>query len=235
MIPAEEWWNVITNYSEFIMPFQIIWACIGFLLTIWFVIKQDKIIKTTIKGYFSFSFGFIAIVLFIINGEGQLAFISQAICFLSLTALFGFDIFLNKIQLEVPERTFDKILMFISFGLVFLYPLIGLLVGHWYPKMIIVGTFPCPTTALALVFLTGSLSNLKFRWQNLGVFASWILLIIWAVPFPLIFQIPHFGVYEDSIMLVIGLYGLVRLVIHILQTMKKSKQQPLKEVKLVNN
>jgi hypothetical protein len=38
------------------------------------------------------------------------------------------------------------------------------------------------------------------------------LLLFWAVPLPIFAQIPRFGVYEDSIMLVIGIYGLIMLV-----------------------
>jgi hypothetical protein len=40
------------------------------------------------------------------------------------------------------------------------------------------------------------------------------LLALWAIPFPLFIQIPKFGVYEDAIMLVLGIYALVMLVVH---------------------
>jgi len=32
--------------------------------------------------------------------------------------------------------------------------------------------------------------------------------LLWAIPFPIMIQIPQFGVYEDSIMLLSGLYTL---------------------------
>jgi len=58
----------------------------------------------------------------------------------------------------------------IGFILVFLYPLIGLLVGHNYPHM---------------------------------------LLLFWAIPFPILIQIPKFGVLEDGIMLLVGVSSFI--------------------------
>ncbi len=62
------------------------------------------------------------------------------------------------------------------------------------------GTFPCSTTALALVLLAFSVPNVDIK--------SYILLLIWAIPFPILIQIPKFGVYEDLIILISGLIAL---------------------------
>ncbi len=40
------------------------------------------------------------------------------------------------------------------------------------------------------------------------------LLLFWAVPLPPAIQIPQYGVYEDAIMLSVGVYALVMLVLY---------------------
>jgi hypothetical protein len=41
---------------------------------------------------------------------------------------------------------------------------------------------------------------------------AYFLLLVWAIPFPLFIQIPRYGVYEDAIMFLSGLYSLTMLV-----------------------
>jgi hypothetical protein len=50
-----------------------------------------------------------------------------------------------------------------GFGLALTYPLVGLLAGRPPSGWIIPGAFPCPTTALALVFMA-TVIPLKRRW-----------------------------------------------------------------------
>jgi hypothetical protein len=66
------------------------------------------------------------------------------------------------------------------------------------------GTFPCPTTALSLLLLTTALPQVNK--------IAHILLLFWAVPFPPIIQIPKYGVYEDAIIFVVGVYSMIMLV-----------------------
>jgi hypothetical protein len=66
------------------------------------------------------------------------------------------------------------------------------------------GTLPCPTTALALVLLTTALPGVDK--------IIYFILLFWAIPFPPFIQIPKYGVYEDGIMLGVGIYGLIMLV-----------------------
>lgn len=217
MIATEDWWNVLINFNESIMPFQFIWAGIALILTIWFFIKPGKITNILLKVYFMLSFVFISIMFFVIKGQELPAFVAQAICFGSLAILFAIDLKLNKLQFILPEKLTSKIIMMISLVLVFLYPVVGIITGHVYPRMIILGTFPCPTIALALVFATASLSKIEIKWKSIGLLAIWTLMLIWAIPFPIAIQIPQFGAYEDIIMLLIGIYGLVMLILTIIK------------------
>jgi hypothetical protein len=87
--------------------------------------------------------------------------------------------------------------------LVFCYPLFGIAFGHHFPSLIIPGTFPCPTTAFGLIMLTTALPRVNK--------IAYILLLLWAIPFPPFIQIPKYGVYEDAIMFISGIYSLILL------------------------
>jgi hypothetical protein len=75
--------------------------------------------------------------------------------------------------------------------------------GHGLASLIMPGTFPCPTTALALVLLTTALPQVDR--------IIYILLLVCAIPFTPFVQIARYGVYEDSILLATGIYALALL------------------------
>ncbi|MHA1585494.1 MAG: DUF6064 family protein [Promethearchaeota archaeon] len=199
MIPASEWWNIIGNYGLSIFPMQFFNLALGFAVVIFFLVKRNGLADRLLKIYFVYTFLWIGVIFFYLSGKGLPAYIIQTILFSSLGILFAIDLKVNNIQFKIPEEKSKKILYFILLILVFVYPLIGyLLGGHTYPKLIILGSYPCPTAALALVLISGNIR--KIDWKIL------ILLLIWAIPFPIFIQIPQFGVYEDGIMLLSGLY-----------------------------
>jgi hypothetical protein len=80
----------------------------------------------------------------------------------------------------------------------------GLLAGRPSSDWII-----CPTTALALLFM--ALATPQKRRSLYLVTMG--LLLLWAIPFPILIQIPQFGAYEDGIMVVLGVYALVGLLL----------------------
>lgn len=89
------------------------------------------------------------------------------------------------------------------------YPLAGLLHGHPLSKWLIPGSFPCPTTALALVFI----ANASPVWLHPLHWVTFGLLLPWAIPFPPLIQIPKFGVFENGIMLASGLFALAARIV----------------------
>ncbi len=201
MIPATEWWNIIGNYGLSIFPMQFINLALGFVVVIFFLVKRNELASRILKVYFVYTFLWIGVIFFFLLGKDLPAYIMQMTLFSSLGILFALDLKYNKIQFEVPQEKGRRILYSTFLILVFAYPLIGYLIGsHTYPKIIILGSYPCPTAALALVLISGNIR--KIDWK------IFILLLIWAIPFPILIQIPQFGVYEDSIMLLSGLYTL---------------------------
>jgi hypothetical protein len=105
------------------------------------------------------------------------------------------------------QRTVTKVGFVLILGV---YPLIALLQGRPFSKWIMPGSFPCPTTALALIFMATTFQARR-RWLYL---LTMCLLLLWAIPFPIMIQIPRFGVYEDGVMLVAGIYGLIMVVVN---------------------
>ena len=90
-------------------------------------------------------------------------------------------------------------------ALIFAYPALSLAFGHVFPRTIVPGTHPCPTTALALLMLSLALPRADK--------VAYILLLFWAVPLPPTIQIPKYGVYEDAILLGVGIYALIMLIV----------------------
>lgn len=201
---AEEWWKILENYNVSIFPAQIFLHIIAIIVTVIFFIKPEKEANIILKVYLTASFAWIGIIFFLILGTGLEANSLSAFLFILVAVFFGIDIFRNRIEFMIPEMRREKILMVIFLLMAFLYPLIGYLIGHTYPRMIFLGTFPCSTTAFALTFLAFSVPKIDLK--------PYILLLIWAIPFPIFIQIPKFGVYEDSIMLAAGILAVVFLI-----------------------
>ncbi len=211
MIPANEWWSNLQNYSVTVFPSQILFYILAIGMLAVFFQKPNKITNRVIKGFFVLAFGWIGIVFFLLLGQKLPAHNAQSFLFLLLSVLFALDLFTNTSQFIMPQAGWRRTATIIGFGFVMVaYPLIGILQGHPASKWIIPGTFPCPTTALALVFMASTFP-VRNRWLYL-ITSS--LLLVWAIPFPIMIQIPKFGVYEDGILVAMGIYSIIMLIIN---------------------
>jgi hypothetical protein len=95
-----------------------------------------------------------------------------------------------------------KVLTIVWISLVVLYPLIGWSLGHTYPKTLL-PLFPCPLTVFAIALVAAAAPRVDKK-----VFA---FLLPWAL-----MGLPKcFGAldcYEDCILFVSGVYGLIVLI-----------------------
>lgn len=158
-----------------------------------------------VKLYFVFSFGWSGIVFFMILGsETSLSYFWGSL-FVVVALLFAVDLYRQKMVFCLPQANWQRWVTLILMLIVFCYPLFSIASGHYFPKMIFPGTLPCPTTALALVLLTTALPRVDKP--------IYFILLFWSMS-PLFIQIPKYGVYEDGIMLCIGIYSLIMLVTH---------------------
>jgi len=207
MISAEEWWSIIEAYGTRIWPVQIVFYIVAILLIVWLLFKPGRVQNWLTTLYFSIAFAWNGIVFFLILAKditgvryGNYFFGS---IFIIVSVLFAVDLFRKKMHFSLRAAGWRKYATLALMLLVFCYPLFGIAFGHHFPNLIIPGTFPCPTTALGLLVLTTALPRVNK--------IAYILLLFWAIPFPPLIQIPKYGVYEDAIMFVSGVYSLVLL------------------------
>jgi hypothetical protein len=207
MITAEEWWSIIEVYGARIWPAQAVFYIVAILLTGWILLKPGRVQNWFTKLYLSIAFAWNGIVFFLIlakdiTGDSYGNYFFGSI-FIIVSVLFAVDLFRQKMQFSLPAAGWRKYVTLALMLLVFCYPLFGIAFGHHFASLIIPGTFPCPTTALGLLMLTTALPRVDK--------IAYILLLLWAIPFPPFIQIPKYGVYEDAIMFVSGVYSLILL------------------------
>lgn len=194
-------------YGAKVWPAQAIFFVVAVALVLFLFVKPGKASNILMKLYLVFSFGWIGIVFFTIFGRGLAGDYGNYFfgsLFTVVAILFAVDLLRHRMQFFLPEANWQRWLTIILTVIVFCYPLFSLAFGHHFPRIIMPGTLPCPTTALALVLLTTALPGVDK--------IIYFILLSWAIPFPPFIQIPKYGVYEDGIMLGVGIYGLIMLV-----------------------
>ena len=208
MIPAEEWWSIIEAYGARIWPAQAVFYIVAILLTVWLLLKPGRVQSWFTKLYLSMAFTWNGIVFFLIlakdiTGDSYGNYLFGSI-FIIAAILFAVDLFRQKMKFHLPRASWQRHVTLLLTLIALCYPIFSIAFGHRFPRIIIPGTFPCPTTALALILLTTALPRVDK--------IIYIILLFWAIPFPPFIQIPKYGVYEDTIMFAIGIYSLIMLV-----------------------
>lgn len=219
MIEATKWWANLAAYNQTVFPVQFILLVLAAGLTALFLAKPAAARSRWLQAFLAVSFAWIGVVFFLVLGDVLPARYGQAFLFLSLAALFGSAAATGAFTFSLPRQRWLRIATYVGLALAFLYPVVGWAVGRTYPRLLVPGAFPCPTTALALV-LMATAPRAQQRWLYHGALA---LLLLWAIPFPIAIQIPQFGVYEDGIMLAMGLYAAVVWAVWRLKGVKPSR------------
>jgi len=207
LIPREEWLSILEAYSAHIWPAQIVFYIAAILLIGWFFLKPVRVQNWLIKLYLSIAFAWNGILWFLIlakdmAGDSYGNYFFGSI-FIIVSVLFAVDIFRQKMQFSLPTVGWRKYATLTLMLLVFCYPLFGVAFGHDFARLIFPGTFPCPTTALGLLLLTTALPQVDK--------IIYVLLLFCAIPFTPFVQIAKYGVYEDAILFVSGVYSLILL------------------------
>lgn len=206
MLPANEWWGILGAYGAAVWPAQAVFFLAGLVATAFLFWSRKPIASLPMKLYLAVSFGWISLVFFFTLGKGLSGSVFFGALFMAIAVLFALDCFRKRMEFHFTEYAAQRHLTPGLTLIVFCYPLISIALGRPIEEMIVPGTFPCPTTAVALVFLATSLPRVDK--------VLYILLLFWAIPFAPFIQIPRYGVYEDTIMFGVGIYALVMLVRH---------------------
>lgn len=209
MITTTDWWDGLVNYNTTLFPLQLIVMVVAIILTAFLRFKQGKASNIAMKSFLSLSMLLNGIMFFLVLGTklpSPLKYF-QGSLFITIGALLAIDVFTNWSELSFPSKGIKRNITYLMLAITALYPIVGLLRGHELMQLIYPGTVPCGSTAFALVILSMSLPKVNK--------VPYVLLLVWAIPFAPLIQIPQFKVYEDAIMFVIGVYALIMLLINI--------------------
>ena len=205
---AKEFWGVIETYNAQIWPAQLVFFIIAIVLITWLFLKPSRLSNALLKLYFVFSFALSGTVFFMIfysKSSGLVSSYFMGSLFAVVAILFAVDIYRRKMVFCLPQANWQRWVTPILVLIVFCYPLFSIALGRSFPGIIFPGTVACPTTALALVLLTTALPRVDK--------IIYFILLFFSIT-PAFSQIPKYGVYEDGIMLGIGIYSLIMLVTH---------------------
>jgi hypothetical protein len=208
MIPREDFWRVLQTYGAGIMPAQFVFYVAAVLTVGWLALGSGRRPTLFAKSFLAIAFAWNGVVFYLTLGKGMAGsshgnyFIGAV--FIIVSVLFGMDLFRGQMRFSIPPGGWQRYPTLALLLSVFCYPVLGLLLGHSVTSLILPGTFPCPTTALALILLTTALPQVDRT--------IYILLLVCAIPFTPFLQIARYGVYEDTILLAAGIYALVLLV-----------------------
>ena len=200
-MPANEWWGILEAYGKAVWPAQAVFFFAGLALTIFLFWSRKAMANLFMKLYLAVSFGWLSVVFFLTIGKGLAGSTFFGVLFMAMTILFVIDMLRGTMVFRLPEVAWQKGFTLGLAVIVWCYPLFSMALGRPLEKALVPGTFPCPTTALALMLLSTSLPRVDK--------ILYILLLFWAIPFAPFIQIPRYGVYEDAIMFGMGIYALV--------------------------
>lgn len=198
---ASAFWNVIGNYNEQTKIIQI-----GLFI---FVISAIILSYThKINGAAKFALGianlYIGVVFFAWYGTEPIQKYFALPLYLLCGTLFLFESWKNRNDvIKKPNRLQTLLLL-----LYLLYPFVSFFLGNTFPKMVTY-IMPCPIISLSIAVYS------CYERKNKLLLA---LLTIWGLTG---IKSVIFNAYEDIILLVCGLYGIILFVNEIKQAQKK--------------
>ena len=196
-----EFWNQMAAFNEATLPVQIAMSALSVALLYFVFAKPSARVDTLMKLYLSFAFTWNGVVFFLIFAWG-VASVFFGVIFLVLAVLFILDIFRKKTKYRVPVRGWRRCATVFFITMVFLYPVIGMAFGHYYPKTCM-PMAPCALTVYATALIAAAIPHVDKK--------VYVFLIIWAI-----LGLPKcmgaLDCYEDCVLFAAGIYGLVTLV-----------------------
>ena len=199
---AETFWSQVAAYNETTWPFQIILMVIATILTTFTFVKPG--VKTSIwmKAFLALVFAWNGVVFFLIFVRNPISLFFGAPLFIILAILFVVDIFTKRMEFRFPDVKWKKASTLLWLSLVISYPVFGLLLGHAYPG-ILTPVMPCPVTVFAITMIAAAIPKADKK--------VYILLLPWALA-GLPKCLGALICYEDCILFISGIYGLVLLI-----------------------
>lgn len=202
MPTTETFWNQMGAYNEATLPMQIFMMIVALVLTYFVFARASARINTLLKLFLSFTFAWTGIVFFLVFAKSPFSTFFSAPLFIIVAILFAIDVFKKKIEFRLPVVRWQRYLTIFWIFLVFLYPVIGMALDHYYPKTCM-PLAPCPLTVFAIALVAAAIPHVDKK--------VYVFLLPWAI-----LSLPKclgaLDCYEDCILFAAGVYGLVLLV-----------------------
>jgi hypothetical protein len=202
MLSTEAFWNQVAAYNELTWPLAVLMTAAAAFLTYRVFRRPGSTTDAWTKAFLSFAFAWNGIAFFLVYVRNPISTFIGAPLFLIISLLFVLDIRTKNTRFQPPKASWKKALTLLWLALVVLYPLIGLALGHVFPKALL-PLFPCPLTVFAIALVAAAAPKVDTK--------VYVLLLPWAL-----MGLPKcFGAmdcYEDCILFAAGVYGLVELI-----------------------
>jgi hypothetical protein len=200
---AETFWARVALYNEALWPVQAVLILFAVFLTYRVIARPGARTDVWMKAFLSFAFAWNGLVVFLVYLRNPISMAIGTPLFVLVAVLFAVDVWAQKTSFRLPDAGWRRALTFLWLAFVALYPLIGwLLLGHAYPQALL-PTMPCPLTVFALTLVAAAAPRADRK--------VFIALLPWAL-LGLPKCLGALDCYEDCILFVSGVYGLIVLI-----------------------
>jgi hypothetical protein len=200
---AEQFWARVGAYNEALWPVQAVLVVVAAFLTYRVIAKPGSNTDVWVKVFLSLAFAWNGIIVFPVYLRNPISMATGTPLFVLVAILFAVDIWAKKTSFGLPDAPWRRALTFSWLALVVLYPLIGwLFLGHAYPQTLL-PTMPCPLTVFAITLVAAAAPRVDRK--------VFVALLPWAL-LGLPKCLGALDCYEDCILFVSGVYGLVVLI-----------------------
>jgi hypothetical protein len=202
MVDSVTFWNRVAAYNETTWPVQVVMIIVAAYLTYRVFAQPGPKTDAWMKLFLAIAFAWNGIVVFLFFLRNPISMYTGTPLFMIVAVLFVVDIFAGRIQFRLPDGKWRKWLTMGWMLLVVAYPLLGLPLGHVYPRMLF-PLFPCPLTVFAIALVAAAAPRADKK--------VFVALLPWAL-----MGLPKcFGAldcYEDCVLFAGGIYGLIVLI-----------------------
>lgn len=195
-------WTQVATYNKTTWPAQVVMIAAAVYLTYRVFARPGLRADIWMKAFLAFCFAWNGIVFFLVFVRNPISMLTGVPLFIVVSVLFIVDIFAKKTHFKLPEGRWMRWLTVAWILLAALYPLLGWLLGHMWPKVLL-SLFPCPLTVFAIALVAAAVPRADKK--------VFVALLPWAL-----MGLPKcFGAldcYEDGILFASGVYGLIVLI-----------------------
>ncbi|BFL48174.1 DUF6064 family protein [Lactonifactor longoviformis] len=196
---AQAFWNVIGNYNRQTWIIQIVLLIVVMSAI---MLSYNQKVKWAAKFMLGIANLFIGIVFFALYGTEPIQKFFALPLYLICGGLFLYESWRNKDDILDKPNAIQKLLLLL-FGI---YPVVSIALGNSFPQMVTY-IMPCPIISLSIAVYTG------YKRKNKALL---VLMTIWGLTG---IKSVIFNAYEDIILLICGIYGIILFV----DEMRKSK------------